>query len=163
MIDHVGYMLRIIGLLLMAIVVSHCSDNNNINSAPEISYNGINKDSLNQGSLGSEDTLVVSFSFIDINGDLSGVDGNLIITDNRTGEVHLTNEIPDLPIADNGNVGSAIILIPTLCCLFEDPNTPACSNPPGVNNSVSFSIKVIDAAGNESNSISTPDIRLLCN
>ena len=155
-------MLRsLIVLFSVATISFSCFEDNNINSAPEITYTGINKDSIIQGSLGVEDTLVVAFSFIDKDGDLSGINNNVMVVDDRTGDLHVTNTIPDLPAAGNGNVGSAILLIPTLCCLFE--TEPACSNPPGAINTMTFTISIFDAAGNESNSITTPDIRVICN
>jgi len=155
-------MLRLFAAIIIMMTISYgCSDNNNINSAPEITYTGINKDTLRQGSLGIEDTLVVAFSFIDLDGDLSGNPNNIEVIDNRTGELHFTNAIPDLPAANNGNIGNAVLQIPTLCCLFDDK--PACSNPEGALNSISFSITVFDAAGNESNMITTQEITIICN
>lgn len=155
-------MLRLFAAIIIMMTISYgCSDNNNINSAPEITYTGINKDTLRQGSLGIEDTLVVAFSFIDLDGDLCGNPNNIEVIDNRTGELHVTNAIPDLPAANNGNIGNAVLQIPTLCCLFDDK--PACSNPEGALNSISFSITVFDAAGNESNMITTQEITIICN
>ncbi len=155
-------MLRLFIATIILISLNYgCSDKNNINSAPQITYTGINKDTLRQGSLGIEDTLVVAFSFIDLDGDLSGNPNNIEVIDNRTGELHVTNAIPDLPAANNGNVGNVVLQIPTLCCLFDDK--PACSNPDGALDTLSFSISVFDAEGNESNMITTQEITIICN
>ena len=83
-------MLRLFVVLFVSVLLYYgCSENNNINSAPEITYMGMNKDVLVQGNLGLEDTLVVQFSFTDLDGDLSGVANNVQVIDNRNGEVHV--------------------------------------------------------------------------
>ena len=74
-------MLRLFVVLFVSVLLYYgCSENNNINSAPEITYMGMNKDVLVQGNLGLEDTLVVQFSFTDLDGDLSGVANNVQVT-----------------------------------------------------------------------------------
>jgi len=122
---------------------------------------GMNKDVLVQGNLGVEDTLVVQFGFTDLDGDLSGVSNNVQVIDNRNGEVHVVNRIPDLPQTDIGNVGTVILNIPTLCCFFDD-GSPACSNPEGATNTMTFGIRVFDQAGNMSNTINTDDLLIQC-
>lgn len=118
---------------------------------------------MNQGSLGLKDTLIVNLSFSDTDGDLSGIQGNIVIIDNRNGEIHFTNTIPNLPDAKQGNVGTMQLSIPTLCCIFDD-GTPACEAPPNMpTNQLTFDIYVIDAAGHESNRVTTPQIELVCN
>ena len=154
-------MLRLLVVLILSIMLyCSCSGDNNINSAPEITYMGMNKDVLRQGNLGLHDTLIVQFSFIDIDGDLSGVSVNVQVIDNRTGEVHVVNRIPDLPQTDIGNVGTATLNIPTLRCLFDDE--PACSTPEGVTDTMTFGIRVFDRAGNMSNTVNTDEIVILC-
>ncbi len=155
-------MLRLFVVLIVSVLFYFsCSEDNNINSAPEITYMGMNKDVLVQGNLGLEDTLVVQFSFTDLDGDLSGVSNNVQVFDNRNGEVHVVNRIPDLPQTDIGNVGSVILNIPTLCCLFDD-GSPACSNPEGATNTMTFGIQVFDRAGNMSNTINTDELTIQC-
>ncbi len=144
-------------------MLAQCESDKAQDNAPEISFIGMNKDNINQGSLGIEDTLIVGFSFLDIDGDVGGLNSNIVVIDNRNGEVHLTNSMPELPASDNGNKGQVSIEIPTLCCVFED-NTPPCSAPfSQPTNTLSFNIYIIDKEGNQSNEISTPDIVLRCN
>ncbi len=155
-------MLRLFVVLIVSVLFYFsCSEDNNINSAPEITYMGMNKDVLVQGNLGVEDTLVVQFGFTDLDGDLSGVSNNVQVIDNRNGEVHVVNRIPDLPQTDIGNVGTVILNIPTLCCFFDD-GSPACSNPEGATNTMTFGIRVFDQAGNMSNTINTDDLLIQC-
>lgn len=146
--------------IISAMLYCSCSGDNNINSAPEITYMGMNKDILIQGDLGLEDTLVVRFGFNDLDGDLSGVANNVEVIDNRNGQLHVVNRIPDLPQTDIGNVGTVILNIPTLCCLFDDE--PACSTPEGATNSMTFGIRVFDQAGNVSNTVNTDEIIIQC-
>jgi hypothetical protein len=146
--------------IISAMLYCSCSGDNNINSAPEITYMGMNKDILIQGDLGLEDTLVVRFGFNDLDGDLSGVANNVEVIDNRNGQLHVVNRIPDLPQTDIGNVGTVILNIPTLCCLFDDE--PACSTPEGATNSMTFGIRVFDQAGNVSNTVNTDEIVIQC-
>ncbi len=155
-------MLRLFVVLIVSVLIYYgCSGDNNINSAPEITYMGMNKDVLRQGNLGIEDTLVVQFGFVDIDGDLSGNPGNVEVIDNRNGELHLLNRIPDLPATDIGNVGTVILNIPTLCCFFDD-GSPACSNPEGAVDTLTFGIRVFDQAGNMSNTINTEELTIQC-
>lgn len=154
-------MLRLsVGLIVSIMLFISCSGDNNINSAPEITYMGMNKDVLLQGNLGVEDTLIVQFGFTDVDGDLSGVSNNVQVIDNRNGEVHVVNRIPDLPQTDIGNAGTVILNIPTLCCLFDDE--PACSTPEGATDTMTFSIRVFDQAGNMSNTVNTDELVILC-
>lgn len=153
-------------IVILSIVIwscISCSDNPNGNNRPEISFAGMSKDKLNQGSLGLNDTLLVSLNFVDVDGDLSGARNNVVVIDNRLDEVHYINTIPDLPQTKNGNIGIMTINIPTVCCIFND-GTPACDSPPNTpTNEISFDIFLIDQLGNESNRITTPIITLFCN
>ena len=154
-------MLRLLVVLILSVMLfCSCSGDNNINSAPEITYMGMNKDVLRQGSLGLEDTLIVQFGIKDIDGDLSGVSGNVEVIDNRNGELHVFNRIPDLPQTDIGNVGTVTLNIPTLCCFFDDE--PACSTPEGATDTMTFGIRVFDRAGNMSNTVNTDELVILC-
>lgn len=155
-------MLRFFVVLFFSVLLYYgCSGDNNINSAPEINYMGMNKDVLLQGDLGLEDTLLVQFGFTDLDGDLSGIPNNVEVIDNRNGELHVVNRIPDLPQTDIGNVGTVVLSIPTLCCFFDDE--PACSTPEDATNTMTFGIRVFDQAGNMSNTIATDEIVILCN
>lgn len=140
-----------------------CSQNPMGNNSPEISFAGMSKDKLNQGSLGLNDTLLVSLNFIDVDGDLSGARNNVVVIDNRLDEIHYINTVPDLPPTKNGNVGIMTINIPTVCCIFSD-GTPACDSPPNTpSNQITFDLYLIDQAGNESNRVTTPVVTLFCN
>lgn len=140
-----------------------CSDEPIGNNAPEISYLAINKDNMIQGSLGLNDTITVTLDFSDIDGDLSGIENNVIVVDNRLDEIHVTNTIPDLPNTKNGDIGTLFINIPTLCCIFDD-GTPACESPPNQpTNKMTFDIYLIDKNGNESNRVTTEEVTILCN
>ena len=161
--SNIEFMLKIYcALFLFTFMAVACSENNNLNSPPELSYRGMSKDNMNQGSLGLNDTIKINLSFIDLDGDLSGVPNNLVIIDNRLNEVHVTNTIPDLPTTKNGNVGFINVTVPTLCCIFSD-GTPACEAPRDQpTNELTFDIYVIDQNGNQSNRVTTELITLFC-
>jgi hypothetical protein len=152
--------------VLLGLVIwlcSSCTDNPIGNHPPEISFAGMSKDKLNQGSLGLNDTILVSLNFVDVDGDLSGAANNVVVIDNRLNETHYINTIPDLPPTKNGNVGIMTINIPTVCCIFSD-GTPACDSPPNTpTNEITFDIFLVDQLGNESNRVTTPSITLFCN
>ncbi len=157
-------MIRVYAIAAMlTLLLIACGDDPVGNNSPVISYNGMSKDNIVQGSLGLEDTLVIGLTFEDIDGDLDEAMNNIVVIDTRNGEIHYTNTVPDLPESENGNKGQMQISVPTLCCLFDD-GTPPCESPPDFpTNEFSFEIYIFDAQGNQSNRVSTPEFTLLCN
>lgn len=108
------------------------------------------------------DTLFVTFSFTDGDGDLGGgnfpgLAANLRLTDTRPGVPGDGAQylfIDDIPAAGatNGISGEITIMLPEIFCF---PN----SEP---RDTVIYNIQLIDRAGNLSNEIQTPPIELIC-
>ncbi len=123
---------------------------------------------MNQNSLNT-DSLFVKLSFKDGDGDIgleeNDFNQNLIIVDNRTGEVFDRFKVPPIPIqgAQNGVQGEITLKIFTTCCIFPDA-IPPCESPEEYpSNALSFDIQLTDKAGNDSNIVTTPEILLNCN
>ncbi len=105
------------------------------------------------------DTLYITFSFTDGDGDLGGgsfdtTNQNVQLIDSRIGLVDASFRIDDLPNAGvtNGISGEMTVMIPEIFCF---PN----SEP---RDTLIYTIQMIDRAGNLSNEIQTPPIELIC-
>ena len=87
---------------------------------------------------------------------------NLFIYDNRNDFIYDNIKLPELPQdgAFNGVKGTIQLKIYNGCCIFDDK--PNCSVVPEVNQELSFDIYLIDNAGNQSNTITTSAIQLIC-
>jgi hypothetical protein len=138
---------------------------------PRIEYIGINKKVITQGSRSATaDTLVVTFSFTDGDGDL-GSEGdarNIFIYDSRSPNDTI-NYGNLLPISEqgsgNGVSGEITFTLPSkpsnICCIF--PDRRAClTDPRYPQDTFSFLIQMSDRAGNMSNLIRTETITILC-
>lgn len=144
-----------------------CTNSPEFPITPEIEYIGASKKSMIQNSLNT-DSIFISISFTDGDGDLGGVtetqSQNIIITDTRTGESYDRFRIPDIPEqgATNGISGEITIRLFTTCCIFPD-NIPPCESPIDYpTNELALDIFILDKAGNQSNTITTDPIILLC-
>ena len=153
---------------MISLTVLSCSDNPNFSDVPEIEFLSFSKNELTQNSLNT-DSLFIRISFQDGDGDIgldeSDISQNLILTDNRTGEVFDRYKIPTIPIqgAQNGIQGEIMIKVFTTCCIFPDM-IPPCESPVSFpTNELSFDIQLTDRAGNDSNVVTTQSITLLCN
>lgn len=105
------------------------------------------------------DTLYITFSFTDGDGDLGGgsfdtTNQNIQLIDSRIGLVDASFFVDDLPNAGvtNGISGEITVMIPEIFC-FQN------SEP---RDTLNYSIQIIDRAGNLSNIIETPPIELIC-
>lgn len=135
---------------------------------PAIEFLNLSKNSLLQTPLG-QDSVVITFSFTDGDGDLGFQDGeeSVFIVDGRDSFQKPSYRIPyiDQQGAGNGISGEISIVVPTTCCTYTDPFTGlkiACENVPIAQDSVYYRIRIKDRADNVSNEIATPWIRLIC-
>jgi hypothetical protein len=116
-----------------------------------------------------QDSVIVSFSFQDGDGDLGRTNqepqNNIFFTDLRTGTLDNTFAIPALPQdgAGNGVEGTIRILLFSTCCIYNDGNDPCTPNPGSPIDTVQYKIQIMDRAGHLSNEIVTTPIILLCN
>ena len=133
---------------------------------PEIKFLGLSKNVMRQGLLGIEDSLFLSFSFTDGDGDLGslgqGKDSvNIFLTDKRTNQPSERFRIPYVPEqgAGNGISGDIRLLLFTSCCNVLPPCEASTTKPI---DTLIYEISIKDRAGHESNKILTAPIYLQC-
>lgn len=123
---------------------------------PEITFQTIDKTNAKAG----EDSLIVSFTFTDGDGDLGVSDTqstiNAWLIDNRTNFPY-TYQIPFIPQKGTSNAISGTIHITV------SPLTISCRPDHPIRDTLSYSIYIRDRAEHKSNVITTPDIYLKCN
>lgn len=157
-------------LFCLAALLPCCVQPPDYPKEPVIEYIGLSKNSLRQGE-GYVDSLFVTFSFTDGDGDLgfpeTEATPSVFIRDSRD-----SFSIPSLQLpyvepqgAGNGISGEITVKLPTTCCIyFFQGQKFACDEVPNTVpfDSFSYFIKIRDRAGNESNEIKTGVIQLRC-
>lgn len=141
----------------------------NYPNQPTIEYVGVNKRSILQGSTtAARDTLIITFSFTDGDGDLGSDSTNLFLRDSRDNSL-VPNRLFPIPEQGSGNGVSGEITIripnkvagPNICCIF--PDRRVCQTDPRfARDTFSYSIQMKDRAGNLSNIIRTETLTILC-
>lgn len=134
---------------------------------PVITFQSLSKDTLLQSDLNS-DSVFISFSYTDGDGDLGFSDRDtnqsVFLVDTRSGFIQDRFKLPQIPDQGtaNGIFGTVKMLVYTTCCTFPN-GIPPCSAPSQFpTDTVRYEIYMVDRAGNQSNSIITPPITLLC-
>ncbi len=158
-------------LLLAALFFATCTQPPDYPKEPYIGFIGFNQNSISQGTLNAPlDTLAVTFSFTDGDGDLGSENDSLDVffTDSRDGFV--TNfKLPFIPEQGggsgiSGDVTVKIINKPFNICCGNLATGEACQpNIPGPTDTLSYFIQIRDRAGNFSNKTRTSTLTLLCN
>lgn len=159
-------------LAITLILTESCSRPPEFPNEPVIEYIGLSKNTIIQSRSSQlpQDTIEISFKFTDGDGNLGNADSvNILLTDSRDGFNHLfkIGEIAQLG-AGRGIQGNIKLTLTNrsdtryFCCTF--PNTrltciPSTSFP---KDSLYYSIKIKDRAGNWSNTIKTENITILC-
>jgi hypothetical protein len=162
-----GYIL----VIVFALGVSFCVQPPDYPDTPEIKYIGISKNEMQQGD-GYTDSLFVTFSFTDGNGDLgfpeSDPTASVFIRDSRDSFPKPPLQLPYVEPQGTGNgiSGEITVKLPTTCCIYTSPEGIkfACNDVPVSiqYDSFFYFIKIRDRSGNESNEIKTEVIRLRC-
>ena len=156
--------------VFFSVLVWGCVEPPNYPDEPVIEYLGMSKQFMKQGSQ-NEDTMIVSFSFTDGDGDLGALQSstdpvgpNVFLIDSRDGYEGNTFQIPFIPAegAGNGISGTVDLKIFTACCIFDDGTAPC-----GISSSKSidtlfYSLYIEDRAGHKSNEIKVGPIYLRC-
>ena len=160
-----------INLLLFSIVLTAfaaCVSPPDYPIEPNITFLSLSKNTMRQGQLGNEDSLFVTFSFTDGDGDLgnSGQAGkdsiNIFLTDKRTNTpAEERFRLPLVPEqgAGNGISGEITLLLFTTCCNVLPPCEPSTTKPI---DTLVYEIYIKDRAGHSSNKIQTSPIYLQC-
>jgi len=151
--------------LLVAFVFA-CTSPPDYPPEPVLSFQSLSKDTLNRG-YDDEDHTVVTLSFTDGDGDISGLDtNNMFLIDTRTGFTEGNFTIPDIPKVGtaNGISGDIIFNLKTTCCQFPDPGLAGCEDemPGFLYDTVVYEVYLLDLAGHESNHILLPPIYIRC-
>jgi hypothetical protein len=154
--------------MALTIVWSACISPPDYPIEPVITYIGISKKVMNQKSIGS-DSLLISFSYTDGDGDLGSMDTsfNIRMIDERDGSLKPFNTpVVNQQGAGNGISGDITILFSNsnTCCTYEFPGgiKVACEQVPIQRDTLRFRISLKDRAGHESNQIVTDPLILIC-
>lgn len=153
-------------LCLLIVAFATCIRPPDYSIEPQIAFKSMTKTAMRQG-FGSEDSVYVTLSFTDGDGDLGGISGtdslNVFITDKRNNKpVEQTFRIPFVPEAGakNGISGEIRFLMYTTCCLSLEPCKATPNRP---TDTLIYDIYIKDRAGHKSNVVQTKPILLQCN
>lgn len=144
-----------------------CASRPDYPDEPLIEFVSLSKNLMKQSALGA-DSIQVSFSFTDGDGDLGDDSGepNIFIVDSRDGFSKPSYRIPRIEQqgAGNGISGVITLVLPTTCCIHVNASndTTACQYVPVPMDTLTYLISITDRAGHESNRIETPPIGLIC-
>lgn len=160
---------KTLAILLFSMLLGSCLEGPSLSEIPEIRYDGISKDSLDQGS-GTSDFLTLFLHIEDGDGDIGHDEDeeifDLFVLDSRTGSLYdQPNLIPEIPkgVSEKGVIIDMELTLFETCCLFPD-NIPPCESPDDYPlDSLQLEIYIIDRAGNESNRVKSETIFLRCN
>lgn len=134
---------------------------------PEISFEGFNKNVVDQGSIRA-DSLYIRIAFTDGDGDIGDEQNkaNIFMQDDRDGML-VTYSMPLIPQKGvaNGVSGTITILLHTrpfnVCCYY--PNADPCSIPDKpTKDTVTYNIYIEDRAGHKSNVVKMDPIVINC-
>ena len=141
---------------------------------PEISFVSISKDTMIQGQTKNDDFLYLTLAFTDGDGDFgfpenpNEVNKTIVFTDTRTQFSDQKFEIPYINDngASNGISGELQIKLSTTCCIFPPDVTDVVQSCDPSNqypvDEVVWEVYIVDRAGNMSNTLSLPPVKLLC-
>ena len=163
------FKLIILLLLLSSLIfLVKCTVSPDFPIEPVLTYKGMSKNSIEQGSLNS-DSMYIFLHYTDGDGDIGleteDTTQNLFLIDSRTGFRSDAFKIPLVQTAGTGNgiSGDIELKIYTTCCLFEN-NIPPCSVIDGIDfDTLYYRIYLLDNAGNSSDTINTEPIYVRCN
>jgi hypothetical protein len=153
--------------LLACLTIASCVNPPEFPVEPVITYEGMNKSEIYQFTNGPLDSITIHFSFTDGDGDLSQLDSDSIdifVEDSRLG-IQTPFSLPLIPQEGTGNGISGDIFITIInttgiCCIFNNRLCAADERFPV--DTFSYSIQIVDRAGNFSNVIRTDPINILC-
>jgi hypothetical protein len=153
---------NVLYLLTLLVAFATCISPPDYPIEPQITFSNMTKNIMRQG-YGSEDSVYITLSFTDGDGDLGSKDSlNVFITDKRSNKpIEQTYRIPFVPEAGakNGISGEIRFLMYTTCCLSLEPcRLP----PPRATDTLVYEIYIKDRAGHKSNTVLTNPIQLQC-
>jgi len=161
---------RIIFYFLAINVLISCQNNSQEGTAPTIEFLSLSKNTIVQDVVGLNDSIDITIRFEDVNGDLGFLQGeaggtkDVFMIDNRTGDKYQNFRLPHFPTqgASNGIEGEITFTILSACCVFPD-GIPPCEAPTEFpTNEFTIGIYMKDRAGNQSNTVETSTITMIC-
>ena len=156
--------------LLVQLFFPSCASAPDYPDTPVIEFKSLSKSVMKQTPLvNGADSLLITFSFTDGDGDLGFKDdqSSIFIVDGRDTFEKPPYRIPyiDQQGTGNGISGEISIVVPTTCCTYFDTLTQSkvsCQYVPVVQDTLYYLIRIKDRAGHLSNEIRTSDIVLIC-
>lgn len=132
---------------------------------PVITFKGMTKNKMAQSQFG-KDSLSITFSFTDGDGDIGSNDTtlNISLIDTRDGFNASNYKIPYIPEQGSGNgiSGEIQIVVFTTCCYYPDGSNPCAPSTTYPTDTLQYDIYITDRAGHKSNIIRTDPIILDC-
>jgi hypothetical protein len=158
----------IIAISVSLLMLTSCANPPDYSDTPAIEFVSLSKNTMLQTRFGS-DTVALTFSFTDGDGDISFSDttANIFIVDARDNFSKPSYRIPriDEQGVGNGISGTISISVPTTCCIYPPNTAPPCdtsSFAPEILDTLTYRIQIMDRARNMSNEIITQPIYLVC-
>ncbi len=154
---------------LSFLILLACSEPPTYPDEPIIEFVSLSKSSMQQSFVSTTDSILVTLSFTDGDGDIGSEPGDsssvVFYIDKRQDDLQPPRVIPtvgDIGVG-KGISGKIFVILPTACCIEIAGNTTfTCERRPGVTDEVIYEMWVVDRAGNESNRIELPPITLRC-
>jgi hypothetical protein len=144
-------------LLLVSFSFSGCKkDGNNKNSVPQITLISVTPTEIKSGD--AEGNIIITFNFTDGDADLLDASGSTkgFISQTYDSQYNTSFKLPPVSIdfldPSKGLVGRASVIVPMIPFVLDSLHESA--------NPFHFELYVTDAAGHQSNSITTPDITI---
>jgi hypothetical protein len=130
-----------------------------------ITFKGMTKNKLAQSNF-NKDSLSITISFTDGDGDIGNSDTTLALTviDTRDGFNSGNFKIPIVPEQGSGNgiSGEIEFVLYTTCCYYPDGSSPCTKSTKFPTDTVIYEITLKDRAGHVSNVIKTDPIIIDC-
>ena len=153
-------------LLLICLGASSCIKAPEYPIEPVLTMEGISSDTMRQGNL-NNDSIIVFISLTDGDGDIGSDNGgfDVVVTDLRDNFVAYQYRLPkvDPTGANNGISGDLFLTVYTTCCVYTNGQPPCTVSNEFPMDEIQYNIHILDQAGNQSNTVTTPKITLICN
>lgn len=160
-----------LALLTALVVFQYCVKPPDYPNEPVLTFKALSRYSQKQVALDASDTLLVTLSFTDGDGDLgskdNGNDISVIDTRDASGDT-LSLPLVEQQGAGNGISGEISFVLPPTCCIpppLNGVDLPPCDPsvaPDFLRDTVIYKVRIRDRAGHLSNEVSLPPIILIC-
>lgn len=158
-------MFRTLCYLPFLVCLAACANAPDFPDEPVIVYEGVNKTEIFQAVLDISDSITIQLSFTDGDGDLGQDSTSIFVTDSRIG-IPASFKIRPFPTEGTGNGINGDLFISLInpfqgvCCIV---NREFCQvNELVPTDTTSYTIQIMDRAGNLSNTVRTDVITIKC-